>query len=113
MRYHLHKINACNRLAVYNTKRPLFAFNGGWYLNSNIPDDVRDAVDRSITTLRLQDKIREMFLRVVDENTPLHCGVQNPRIPGGFLGPLFAVILGPLFVIVVVMLVWGCFLSRK
>ncbi len=73
-----------------------------------MPGDDRDAVDRSISELRLEDKMRKILSVAVDDRTPLHCGRQVPRMPGGFLGPLFAVVLGPLMIVVVVMLIWGC-----
>ncbi len=107
MRYHLHKINACDRLAVYNTERPLFSFDGGWYLNSNVPENVRISIDRSILNVRLEDEVRREMTKVVDDSKRVHCGIQKPRIDGMFLGFLFAVALGPLVVVVLVMLLWG------
>ncbi len=108
VRYHLHKLHACDRLAVYDTERPLFSFDAGWYLNSNVPENIRNSIDRSILKLRLEDQVRRMIGSVVDDSKKLRCGMQKPRIDGIFLGSLFAVVLGPLAVFVLVTLVWGC-----
>lgn len=106
IQYHLKRLNACDRLVVYKTKRPLSTYNGVWYMNGNVPGELRNRVDRSLVTLRLEDKMRAILGRVEHDSTIAKCGELSQRIPVAFLGPLFIAVLGPLVLGVIAGLLW-------
>ncbi len=79
---------------MYNTKRPLFLFNWGWYYGANVPADVRTRVNRAIAKLRLEDEMRQIIAKGADISDSLDCGNQSRSIGVEILGPMIALVVG-------------------
>ncbi len=113
VRYFLKNLKLWNTYTAYNTQRPLFSFNRDWYYRANVPLDVRIRVGRAITSLRLEDKMRQIISKGADISESLDCGNPNGSIGVEIVGPVIALVVGILALVICIALLRGCIVQQK
>lgn len=107
------QMKVCDELDVYRTRPKKYTFQATWYLNTNVPEGQRQAFNREIAAMRTDEVIKGILDDFFSEAVPATCGQPTPpKIDGEVLVPFFAIMLGPLVIVVVVSLTWGFALER-
>lgn len=113
VRYFLAQMKLCDKLDVYQTRPQEHSYQGTWYLNTNVPDGQRLAINREIANLRMDEVIIGVLEDFLSEVVPATCGQPTPpKIDGEVLGPFFAILLGPLIIVVLFSLMCGLVLKH-
>lgn len=113
VRYHMAQMKVCDKLDVYETRPQKHTYQGAWFLNTNVPEGRRQAINREIADMRMDEAVKGILDDFFSEVVPATCGQPTPpKIDGEVLGPFFAIMLGPLVVAVVVSLMWGFVLEH-
>lgn len=74
VRYHMARMNACDKLTTVQWHSQTFPI--GWYVNSNVDKGKRQAINREISTLRLDNVVQSINGKYAEEIIPATCGKQ-------------------------------------
>ncbi len=113
VRYEMKQRKLCNTHTVYTTERPIFTTNWGWYYGASIPPVVRVPVDRAITTLRLEDNLRQLISNRGELPNNLDCGKPNRSIGAEIIGPMISLVVIVFGPVLCAALVRVCIVRRR
>lgn len=99
-RFEIKKRGACNKLTVFHPKSALASVPAGMYYSLGVPEPRREALDREILELRLDNTIQVE----IDRGNPLpDCHPEKASIGPSVVGWL----LLPIFVVAMVLIAGG------
>lgn len=114
MQYVIAEDQACEKLTIYKIQPHAQTYQGTWYLNTNVPEEKRRAMNQEIALLRMDGKVQKLLGSLLQEIVPKTCGLQNqPKIDERVLVPLLVVLLGPLAFVMFIVLLIVCLAKRR
>lgn len=113
VQYRMAEMKVCDKLSIFKLRPHSHAYQGTWYLNTNVPEKQRQDINQEISKMRMEGEIRTILDDFFKSELPKACGKQTPpKIGGHELGTFFAILVVPPAIVMVMALIFGICLQR-